>query len=51
MVHEFVHRLFGMEMAVLMMHMQYERETTEVGQVGLLFPHAPRREHSYPWGG
>ena len=50
-VNEFVYRLFGLALSVLMARMRAEQATSDKGHVGLLFPDMPRpgRGRTYMW--
>ena len=49
---DFVHRLFGLGLAVLTLCMRCERAEDDAGRAGLLFSDAPKpgRGRSHPWG-
>ena len=48
---EFVYRLFGLALLVLIACMRAEQAASDRGHVGLLFPNTPRpgRGRTYPW--
>ena len=50
-VDEFVYRLFGLALSVLMARMKTKQAASDRGHVGLLFPDMPRpgRGRKYPW--